>query len=81
MARKGFCCVADQFCEAASNFEERGYVSECFVCGEDVCVKCSSRRQYMPDIPPVRMCNDCQVRLDGNDKIVMARLNKLANLT
>lgn len=75
---KGTCCVADQFCLAAANFEPRIYTStKCFDCGDFVCRKCSSKRCYH-DYGLVRLCNNCQVEYDDSDKRVMRRLHRLA---
>lgn len=72
------CCVADQFCIAGAELERPHQAKGiCFACGQRVCSKCSSKRKYM-DYGIVRLCNDCQVEYDGNDRLVMARLNKMA---
>ena len=72
------CVVADQFCTAPANLhppiKPRGI---CFSCEGFVCSKCSSKRKYY-NYGRVRLCNDCQVDYDGNEKIVMRRLYKLA---
>jgi len=72
------CCVVDQFCEAPANVNPptpaRGV---CFACGQAVCGMCSSMRHYYR-YGKVRLCNDCQVDYDGNDRLVMARLHRLA---
>lgn len=72
------CCVADQFCVAAANFEEGpARIGQCFKCGQDVCSSCSTRRKY--DRHGVkRLCNECQIEEDGDDKVVMKRLYKMA---
>ena len=72
------CCVADQFCIAPANLEpEKLARGICFSCGLNVCSKCSSIRKYY-DYGKVRLCNNCQVDYDGNDKIVMNRLYRMA---
>lgn len=71
------CCVADQFCTDAANFEGANARAVCFVCGLPVCLMCSTRRQYK-HYGRVRLCNECQIEYDGNDKRVMARLYRLA---
>jgi len=72
------CCVADQFCIAPANLEPQQRARGiCFCCGNAVCSKCSSIRQYY-HYGKVRLCNNCQVAYDGNDDRVMARLRKLA---
>ncbi len=72
------CCVVNQFCNSPANLEQpipaRGI---CFKCGQHVCSKCSSKRKYL-HYGIVRLCNDCQIENDGNDKVVMRRLNKMA---
>lgn len=78
MMDKGICCVVDQFCLAAANFEPRIYVkTKCFACGDFVCRKCSSKRRYY-EYGLVRLCNNCQVDFDGNRARVMNRLYRLA---
>ncbi len=73
------CCVADQHCLAPANLEFPIFPrSRCFSCGQAVCVNCSSKRNY-PPWKKVRLCNDCQIMMDGNDIVVMRRLRKLAN--
>ena len=74
------CCVADQSCIAPANLEkpERARC-KCFSCGLSVCSQCSSKRKYH-DYGKVRLCNNCQVEYDGNDKIVMKRLYRKAGL-
>lgn len=74
---KNTCCVADKFCTAAANYENSNARAVCFACGDFVCTKCSSRRNYF-NYGRVRLCNNCQELFDGNDKRVMARLAKLA---
>lgn len=80
------CHVADQFCTACVSGEWcRGV---CYVCGLSVCRKCSSKRKYrtferkagelVPVTKLVRMCNDCQIDLDGDERVVMRRLLRLA---
>ena len=72
------CCVVDQFCTSPANLEHpipaKGI---CFACGQNVCSKCSSKRKYY-SYGKVRLCNDCQIQYDGNDKIVMKRLYRMA---
>jgi hypothetical protein len=82
MKERPVCCVADQFCLAAANFANSvrpQRIAECFVCGEPVCTKCSTRRKY-GRYGRVRICNNCQIEvLDGkSDKVVMRRLIKMA---
>tara|TARA_Y100000310_G_scaffold345019_1_gene461215 strand:+ start:4966 stop:5445 length:480 start_codon:yes stop_codon:yes gene_type:complete len=77
---RGHCHIADQFCLAPANLNPLITVkSTCFDCGEAVCSKCSSRRKYL-DYGIVRLCNDCQIEHDGNDKVVMKRMRKLAGI-
>lgn len=67
------CCVVDQFCTAPANVNYSVHAKGiCYSCGENVCVECSSIRTYY-SYGKVRLCNDCQVQYDGNDKIVMRR--------
>lgn len=72
------CCVVDQFCNSPANLENpvpaRGV---CFSCGQPVCSKCSSIRKYH-HYGKVRLCNDCQVEMDGGDRVVMRRLENMA---
>ena len=73
------CCVADQFCIAPANVTLlRPARGKCFSCGQAVCSKCSSIRKYY-HYGKVRLCNDCQIVYDTNDKIVMKRLHRMAN--
>ena len=72
------CTVVDQHCLSPANLSPRVAVrASCFKCGQPVCVNCSSRRRYM-SYGIVRLCNDCQVELDGNDRIVMARIARMS---
>ena len=72
------CCVADQFCLAPANLDPPTYAKgECFACGQRVCSNCSSIRKYY-NYGKVRLCNNCQVEYDGNDKIVVKRLMGLS---
>lgn len=72
------CSVADQFCDAPANVIPGRYVrGQCYRCGLPVCRKCSTRRVYLR-YGVVRLCNNCQKEIDGNDRRVMARLRKLA---
>jgi len=72
------CCVSDQFCIAQANLKPLRHArGVCFACGESVCSKCSSKRKYYI-YGVVRLCNNCQVAYDGNDKIVMNRMRKMA---
>lgn len=71
------CCVADQFCTAAANFQFPNAKRECFACGQPVCSKCSSKRLYR-GYGRVVLCSNCQVVEDGNDKVVMRRLFRMA---
>lgn len=71
------CHVSDQFCTAAANYEGTYVRAVCFKCDEPVCSKCSSKRKYLR-YGTVRLCNDCQVELDGNDEVVMRRMRKMA---
>lgn len=72
------CCVVDQFCTSPANLRPpvpaRG---KCFSCGQAVCSECSSKRKYH-HYGKVRLCNNCQVEYDGNEKIVMRRIYKKA---
>lgn len=73
------CNVVDQFCEAAANMDPpEGAKFECFSCGQPVCGKCSSYRKYYHYTKKKRLCNNCQVDYDGNQKMVMDRLHRLA---
>ena len=72
------CCVADQFCTSPANLVPQVTVRGiCFSCGQFVCSKCSSKRKYY-GYGKVRLCNNCQIEYDGNDKIVLRRLMKMA---
>ena len=78
MIDRPVCCVVDQLCEAAAGFSNEvrpQRICTCFVCGEDVCKQCSTRRKYL-HYGKVRICNNCQVDRDGNDEVVMRRLRK-----
>jgi hypothetical protein len=87
MARRGdryrdSCCVVDPFCLAPANLEEcckPRLRASCFRCGMPVCVNCSSIRAYA-HAPggKARLCNDCQEEEDGSDRVVMARLHRMA---
>lgn len=72
------CAVVDQFCNSPANVypvhPARGI---CFSCGQRVCSMCSTKRRYY-NYGMVRLCNNCQVEYDGNDRRVMSRLNRLA---
>ncbi len=72
------CSVVNQFCRAPANLvpptRARGV---CFKCGGAVCSKCSSIRAIY-GYNKARLCNDCQVILDGDDRVVMRRMNRLA---
>jgi hypothetical protein len=73
------CSVADQQCIAPANLKDEDLPSqlgECFRCGLPVCRNCSSRRKYAGK-RHVRLCNNCQVDIDGDDKIVLARIWRL----
>jgi len=74
------CHVVDQFCEAPANLDPPDAAKyECVSCGQPVCGKCSSLRKYKDRQLRQRICNDCQIEiLDGNDRIVMARIRRLA---
>lgn len=68
------CCVVNQHCAAPANLEGvKTPKSNCFACGEPVCVECSSRRKYMK-YGRVRLCDNCQESLDGNNRNVMQRI-------
>lgn len=72
------CCVADQFCDAPANVTPMVPArARCFHCGEAVCTKCSSKRLF-GKYGRVRLCNNCQVEIDGNDEVVMRRLHRMA---
>ena len=74
------CCVADQMCIASAEVENpKSAKGKCFRCGQAVCSKCSSKRNYLI-YGKVRLCNDCQVECDGNDNLVMKRLRKLVGV-
>lgn len=75
---KESCNVADQFCTARANLEGANTKAMCFACGLPVCLNCSSIRVYW-HYGRVRLCNNCQVDIDGNDNRVMARLRRLAS--
>jgi hypothetical protein len=82
------CSVVDGLCVAAANFSNSCRpvrIPSCFRCGEDVCRMCSTIRIYRPFGPKrprsygrKRLCNNCQVELDGNDAVVMRRMNRIA---
>jgi hypothetical protein len=84
MARE-FCSVVDQFCECPP-MEERDCIddpklrTECYVCGLPVCKMCSEIRIYKTfrGNKRVRMCNSCQLDIDGNSDRVYKRLRVLA---
>ena len=67
------CCIADQGCTAAANYETRGRLCECFSCGNAVCRNCSSKRKYY-NYGKVRLCNDCQEQYDNGDHYVLRRI-------
>ncbi|MHA2279812.1 MAG: hypothetical protein ACXAC5_02890 [Promethearchaeota archaeon] len=72
------CSVADSFCEAAANFAVIPRLRiKCFACGSTVCCKCSSIRKYLT-YGKQRLCNDCQIEMDGDDRVVRRRLHRLA---
>lgn len=71
------CCIVDQFCTAPANVERPNARGVCFACGRPVCSMCSTMRKYH-DFGRVRLCNECQIDLDGNDGRVMRRLYHLA---
>ncbi len=80
MSERETCCVADQFCTAAANFAFPAYVrGRCKRCGLAVCSECSTMRKYL-QYGFVRLCNDCQVDFDGNDKLVMKRMRRKAGI-
>lgn len=68
------CCVADRGCEAPANLEDPPLIkTECFKCGNAVCKNCSSRRKYL-NYGIKRLCNDCQVDMDGTEYKVIYRM-------
>ncbi len=71
------CCVVDCFCTAPAMEPQPRLRAECFACGQKVCLKCSSRRDYY-SYGKVRLCNTCQVQYDGNREMVIRRLYRLA---
>lgn len=71
------CHVADQFCTAAANFTWAFCRGVCYRCGLPVCAKCSTRRKYL-HYGRMRICNDCQTEIDGNDNRVLARIYRMA---
>lgn len=72
------CSVVDQFCDSPENLEPPVNVrGVCFCCGLPVCSKCSSKRNYL-SFGKKRLCNNCQIEFDGNDKVVMRRLLRIA---
>ena len=80
LAAREACCVCDQFCKAAANHPRRPVLrTKCFICGQKVCTKCSSKRKYL-SYGIVRVCNDCQIEsLDGgNNAVVMRRMHRIA---
>ncbi len=84
LERSKTCCVVDQFCTHPANLQDRDkhpLQSACEHCGEDVCTMCSSIRLYRvlgSENDRKRLCNNCQIDLDGDDRYVMARLRKMA---
>lgn len=79
MAKRPSCCMADQFCEAAANYEDRPVrIPTCVACGEDVCRSCSSVRRYRGK--KSRLCNGCQIEYldDGSDHVVLDRIYRKA---
>lgn len=80
---KPTCCVADQFCLSPANWIDAikpTRIGVCYICGLDVCSKCSSIRKYHSHPKEkCRVCNDCQAEsIDGNRDVVMRRMEKLA---
>jgi len=72
------CCVVDQFCLAPANVTPPIHAKGiCFACGQSVCRNCSSLRKYY-NFGNVRLCNNCQIDYDGNDRIVIKRIYKMA---
>lgn len=73
---KEACSVADGLCTAPANYDGANTRAKCFSCGQPVCPNCSSRRKYY-NYGQVRLCNNCQVGYDGNDRRVLRRLYTL----
>lgn len=74
---KGICCVADQFCIAAANFEPPVYVkTQCFACGDFVCTKCSIRADYY-QYGKQRLCHNCLIDYKDSNELVIAHLHRL----
>lgn len=72
------CCVADQFCLAPANlYPPLRARCICFRCGLAVCSKCSSKRDY-PPYDKQRLCHNCIVEVEGNDKSIMRKLRRMA---
>ena len=75
------CCVVDQLCTRPANLWGVDSMpvlrSTCVRCGQSVCRNCSSLRTYN-ERRRQRLCNDCQVEVDGNDHAVMERLRAIA---
>ena len=78
------CCVVDQFCTRAA--DEPGIddmpplVTGCLKCGQSVCGRCSSIRRWRSAGRTLvcRLCNNCQIEIDGDDRFVMARIRSQA---
>lgn len=71
------CSVVDEFCLSPANVIPQVNIrSKCHWCGEYVCRNCSSVRNL--GRIKKRLCNRCQVEMDGNDKIVLRRKYQLA---
>lgn len=82
------CNQADQHCERDAQWD-CGYLigdgnivpckplPDCFCCGMPVCRNCSSKRNYLK-YGKQRLCNDCQIEMDGNSRRVMYRTARKA---
>lgn len=76
------CAVVNQFCDYPANTDDDTQVvrAECFRCGQNVCIKCSSRRMY-GKYGRKRLCDNCQEDIDGNDRAIMRKAYRMAGYT
>ena len=73
------CCVVNEHCDFPANYENnrKRKLPECFCCGLSVCKKCSSKRKYLK-YGIKRLCDYCQLEIDGDNYRVMYRIAKLS---
>ncbi len=77
---KECCCVCDQHCQCPANLvgsEMPILRAQCFACGNFVCTNCSSIRKYAKE-GKRRLCNNCQVDMDGSEYQVTFRMAMLS---